>query len=188
MTDKAEKKVFPTIIVKDGVMSSGHENEMRAREADAQRRRQHQDNQYRMSQQGVGADGGIARLGSNRMVTQDAPRLVLHYRKYDQQCVSEVTMVPKQNAPTEMEMMFTLVCIKCLNRKVTQGEAQLMVRQSHRNFSIDDRPQNQVPVRLDATGEFVQVAGKVTATDVIRCTNTGCGWAVKVIDSIVDEV
>lgn len=183
---KPPSNSFPTILVKDGVMSSQFENDMKQREQDAQRRRQHQDQQYKMSQQRVGADGGIARLGSSRMITQDAPHLVLYYRKYDQECVSEITMVPKPGSP-EMELMFTLVCIKCLNRKISQGEAQLMVRQSHRNFWIDDRAHNRMPVKL-SNGALVNPAGKVTVADVVRCTNTGCGWAVKIIDSVVDEV
>lgn len=184
-----EKKaaIGPTILVKDGVMSSQFENDMKAREHDAQKRRAHQDTQYQMSKQGVGADGSIARLGNNRMITQDAPHLVLYYKKYDQECVSEITMVPKQGSPAEMEVMFTLVCIKCLNRGVSHGQAQLMVRQSHRNFWIDDRVQNRMPIKL-STGAIVQPAGKVTAAETIRCTNVGCGWAVKIIDSVVDEV
>lgn len=168
-------------------MSGSFQKEMAQREENSNKRRAHQDNQHAMAQQGVGADGSIARLGSSRMVTQDAPHLILHYRNYNQDCVSEVTMVPKPGAPSEMEMMFTLVCYGCLKRGIRMDEAQLMVRQSHRNFWIDDRPKNRMPQMVELIG-MVSPAGKVTAADTIRCTNYGCDWAVKVIDSQVEEV
>ena len=183
------KETFPTIIVKDSaVLPDSFQNEMRAREENAKARRAHQDTQASMSKQGVGEDGSVSRLGNNNFIKNDAPRLVLTYRQYNnQQCISEATMVPKLDKPSEVEMMFTLVCMKCIIRGVPMAEAQLMVRESHREFWIDDRPQHKKPQVVEHIG-VVNPAGVVSAKDVIRCSNFACGWAVKINDSIVEEV
>lgn len=174
--------------MKDGTTSSAYDESMMRKEADAKRRRNHQDIQTKMSGQRHGGNA-VARLGSHRFITQDAPRLVLFYKKYNQECISEITMVPKPNSP-EMEMMFTLVCPRCLERKVSQGEAQLMVRNSHRSFWVDDRPANKAPKMVNMFGMMQQVlpAGTVTVKDIVRCTNLGCGWGARITDSIVEEI
>jgi len=183
-------KKSPNLLIKGRTLSSAWDQQQKARQEDARRRRQHQDAQFALSQQRMTMDGkdvGVARLGSNRLITDDAPRLVLSYRNYDQEGISEITFVPRQDKPSEMEMMFTLVCIGCLKRGIPQEDAQLMVRQTHREFSIDDRPQNKRPRFVENFG-MVSPAGLVTAKDTIRCSNVNCSWAVKIIDSIVEEV
>lgn len=179
----------PSILFKGGTPSSSWEKEQKEKQENARRRRQHQDAQFALSKQGMSGDNGlgIARLGSKRLITDDAPRLILNYRNYDQEGISEITFVPRQDKPSEMEMMFTLVCIGCLKRGVRLEEAQLMVRESHRQFSIDDRLKNKKPRMVEGFG-LVTPAGLVSAKDIIRCTNYNCNWAVKVIESVVDEV
>lgn len=186
MSDE-KRAAYPNILFKGGTMSAAFQTQMKEREHNAKLRRAHQDKQVAMSQQGVTSDGGVARLGSTRFITQDAPRLILNYRGYNQEGISEVTFVPRQDKPSEMEMMFTLVCIGCLKRGIRLDEAQLMIRNSHRPFWIDDRPENKRPRMVENFG-MVTPAGLVTTKDIIRCTNVGCGWAVRVIDSQVEEV
>jgi len=183
------KEIFPTIIVKDSaVLPDSFQNEMRVREENAKVRRAHQDKQASMSKQGVGVDGSIARLGNNNFIKNDAPRLVLTYRDYhNQQCIAEATMVPKLDKPSEVEMMFTLVCLKCVNRGVPMAEAQLMVRESHRKFWIDDRPQHKRPQFVEHVG-VVNPAGVVSTKDTIRCSNFNCGWTIRINDSVVEEI
>lgn len=185
-----KKEAFPQIIIKDpSASSSWFDKEMAQRTQDAERRRTHQDTQMQMAKH-RGGPADAVRFGSKRMITQDAPRLVLHYRKYGYDCVSEVTWVPMIGKPGAQELMFTLVCPRCLERKVPQGEAQLMVRESHRHFWIDDRPEHKRPVMVNMFGVEQQIlpAGKVTVADTVRCTNVGCGWAVRITDSMVTEI
>lgn len=186
----AAKRVFPEVIIKDpSANSRWFEEHIQRQTQDAERRRRHQDTQAKLAQRRMGA-GGVARMGSHRMITPDAPRLVLHYQKYGFDCLAEVTWVPKLSTPGEQEMMFTLVCPRCVLRKVPQGEAQLIVRESHRKFWIDDRPQNKRPTMVNMWGKEQQItpAGKVSVNDTVRCSNTGCGWTARITDSIVVEV
>lgn len=177
----------PTVIVKDGTVSSREESRIKESEADANRRRSHQDAQRMLSSMQLGPNN-VARLGNRQLVTQDSPCLVLFYRKLQQHCISELTMVNRPlNEGGGLEMMFTLVCPKCLARGVPQGQAQLQVRNSHRQFDVDT---SKSKVRRIETGTEVLLKhqhGTVTVKDKVRCSNTGCGWTCRIIDSVVDE-
>ena len=187
MTDFKFGGSSPTLIVKDGTRSSREDNRIKRMEADAERRRRHQDTQARMSQQGVGADGSVARLGNRRMVTQDSPSLLLWYVKQQTHCKAEFTMV--QTRDGGMESMIVMVCPKCVASGVPQGQAQLKIHKSHRNFDIDESKKGAERVHTGGGVEqIVMVHGKVTVHDVVRCSNTGCGWAARITDSIVTEV
>jgi len=179
--------IQPTVIVKDGTVSSREEHRIKAQEHDAERRRKHQDQQVAMSNQGVGADGGVARLGNQNMINQSSPRLVLWYQKQQIECLSEITMVA--GAAGQLEPMFTLVCPKCLERRVPQGQAQLQVRNSHRAFSVDTSKGGPRQVHIGGGQQHIVMEhGKVSVNDIVRCSNTGCGWAVRITDSVVSEV
>lgn len=188
MTDFKFGGSGPTLIVKDGTRSSREDNRIRKLEADAERRRRHQDTQARMSHQGVGADGSVARLGNRRMVTQDSPSLLLRYKKGDLECKSEITMVQSPGG-VGMEPMFTLVCPRCIERGTPQGQAQLQVRNSHRKFDVDTSKAGPQRVHVgNGVNQILMVHGTVTVHDVVRCSNTGCGWRARITDSIVTEV
>lgn len=186
MTEK--KAAGPTVIVKDGVLPSTWEAELNRREDDAKKRRRQQDVQQAMSNQRY-APGQLASLRSHRMMTPDAPRLVLHYRKYGFDCVSEIITNPTMDGDG-IETTFILVCPRCVLKGIAQGEAQLKITDSHRKFSIDTRVENRMPqvVNMFGTQQVVQPAGLVTVEDTIRCSNVSCGWAVRITDSQVIEV
>ena len=178
--------VAPQVIVRGGTLSSSQENLIKQHEHDANVRRDAEDQraQIAATQQGPGS---MASMRSRKLITQDSPRLVLYYKKFDQFCLSEITMVARQDGPG-MESMFTLVCTKCcFERGIPQGQAQLQIRESHRKFSIDDTKRGPRRVEFAGRAQIVQQCGTVTVEDVVRCP-TNCGWRVRIIDSKVEEV
>jgi hypothetical protein len=189
--EKAES--VPTIIIKGGTTSGRYDREIARRKADAEQRRGVQDAMYERRAKSQTA-GDLARIGESSFLTQGSPRLVLDYLNSDktirQQCKSEITMVPMKDDPTQLDMMFALVCPRCLERGLPAGESQMLVRNSHREFALDERKKGSV-VMLEYTWGFrepVVIAGTVTCKDIIRCANHNCGYAVRIENSKVVEV
>lgn len=187
----------PTVIVKGGTTSAAYDKEMAKRKADAERRRAIQDEQASVSRKGAHIDSGkgfsIARLGSARMITQESPRLVLYYMNKDktvrQECKSEITFMEHPTNVGEWDMMFAMVCPRCLERGIAEGESQMMIRQSHRTFWLDEKLKGTVVALRDPWGNLdpVIICGTVTTQDVIRCSNHNCNYAVRIQDSQVHE-
>lgn len=180
------------VLVKGGTSSSGYDNEMAARRADAEARRDKQGRMAEIGARGV-RPGEAARFGSARFMNEASPRVVLLYLNKDktvrQECISEITMI-EGKAQGELDMMFTLVCPRCVARGVPQGEAQCMVRSSHHKFYIDDKSKGQpVMVRDPFTGEpvAVRICGTICCDDTIKCDAYNCDWAVRIWDSCVQE-
>jgi hypothetical protein len=184
--------VAPTVFMKGGSTSAAYDKEMAKKRADAEARRAHQDRQMGLSQQSttLGGPAEVARLGSHRMITNDSPRLLLRYLNRDksvrQECISEITHIGGQ-APGDVDTMFSLVCPKCLERGLPQGEAQLFVRNSHRKFHLDSRKAGPRVVDTPYGREVVLVCGDVTVDDIVRCSNFNCDWAVRIDNSNVQE-
>lgn len=183
--------VAPTVIMKGGTTSSRYDSEMAKKQADAEKRRQHQDVQMSIAKKNAGADGSIARLGSHRMLGSDSPRLVLQYLNKDrsvrQECISEITHVNGANQG-ELDMMFSLVCPKCLERGLPQGECQLFVKNSHRKFHLDVRKAGPQRVESAFGTQIVLVCGTVSVDDIVRCSNFNCTWSVRIDASKVLEI
>lgn len=185
----------PTVIVKGGTTSSSYDKEMARRQADAERRRDIQDAQAALSQQGASSQDGfsMARLGSARMITEQSPRLVLYYMAKDnsvrQECKSEITFYEHPTKPGEMDMMFAMVCPRCLERGIAQGESQMLIKAVHRAFWIDEKLKGAVIPLRDPWGNLdpVIICGTVTVQDTIRCSNFNCTYAVRINDSKVYE-
>ena len=178
-------------MMKGGSSTGNYDKMMAAKTHDAEQRRNHQDHQFAMSQKQMGKDGSVSRLGSRSMINADSPRLVLKYLNRDrsvrQECISEITNVNGDKQGT-LDTMFSLVCPKCLERGIPQGEAQLFVRDSHRKFDLD--PAKAGPVRVNTVDgmQIVLVCGVVSVRDIIKCSNFNCTWAVRIDESNVMEV
>lgn len=165
-------------------MSSALTTQIQKDEADANRRRSLQDRQRQIAGN-AHAPGSVASLRSKKLITEDSPRLVLWYRKYDQYCLSEITMVAMPEGGG-MEPMFTMVCTTCIRRNVPQGQAQLQIRNSNRAFSLDETKRGPKKVEFGQTAQIVQQCGTVTVEDAVRCGN--CGQRYRIVDSKVEEV
>jgi hypothetical protein len=174
----------PQVFVRGGTMSSKQSNDIAQFEANSNQRRAQQAQQQQIASAQHGP-GSVASLRSRKLITQDSPRLVLWYKKHNQYCLSEITTVAKPSGDG-MEMMFTLVCTRCLERRVPQGQAQLQIRESNRKFSIDDTKRGPKRVEFGTSVQVVQQCGTVTVEETVRCG--ACGWAVRIVDSKVEEV
>jgi hypothetical protein len=181
------------IIVKGGTTSSAHDKERAKQKAMTELGREHQDKQQRAADLGAGMtkEGFVAsRLTSLKMMDGGSPRLVLYYLNRDksirQECIAELVQTP------DGDMMFTMVCPKCLERGEPHGSSQVMVRKSHRRWELDVARAGEVvpvydPFHKQMMG--IRICGVIEAGDeILRCTNLGCAWAVKISKSNVEEV
>lgn len=186
------KSESPMVLVKGGTSTSSYDNEMARRAHEAETRRAHED-ALRAKVESAPQDGAVGRIGAQKLVTAESPKLVLDYLNRDgslrQQCISEITACP---IPGDLlggvDMMFTLVCPRCLERGLVSGESQLMIQNRHRKFHIDERKRNVIPVETPDGTIFVHIAGTVFVDDIIRCSNFNCNWTVRIDDSKVREV
>jgi len=187
----------PITIVKGGTTTSRYDAEQSRRKLDADRRRAHTDRMYATRDHAI-KQGDAARIGALRMVNEESPRLVLNYLNRDktirQQALSEITLLPVAKKKNEWETTFTMVCPRCVERGVAQGEAQMHVRDSHRKFTLDERRKGEVVVvsfQYDDGTKFQQavlIAGTVSVHDTVRCDNYNCDFACRIDDSNVIEV
>jgi len=182
----------PTVIMKGGTTSSRYDNLLAERKADAEERRAHED-WVADKVEHAHEEGALARIGEQKFLTQESPRLVLLYMNRDgsvrQECISEITMYPIPGSFTgELDIMFTLVCPKCLERGVSSGDSQLMVQNRHRKFHRDERQKKVVQVMTPFGPQIVHQDCTVTVDDIVRCSNYNCTWAVRIADSKVYEV
>jgi hypothetical protein len=187
----------PIGIVKGGTTSSHYDNEMASRKADAERRRAHQDTAAAMSGK-VTRSGEAARLGSMNLISSASPRLVLKYLNRDktvrQEALAEITTLPDPSNPIIIDVMFSMVCPRCVARGVEQGQAQLMIRNSHRKWTLDERKKGSiVMVEYHYPGSVpfrkpVVIAGEVTVEDIVKCDNFNCDFRCRIDKSNVYEV
>jgi len=183
----------PLGMVKGGTTPASYDAEMNRRREDAERRRDHQDRAYAWQTQAQ-KHGEAAKLGSMMFMDRGSPRLVLYYMAKDGtvafECKSEITLVPDEEKPTQWQTMFAMVCPKCVARGVPQGESQMLVRDTHRRFWLDERRKGEIVMLKYTWGfrESVILAGTVTVQDVVKCSNFNCDYAVRIEDSKVYEV
>jgi hypothetical protein len=185
-----------TIIVKGGTTSSALDKTRAQQTARAEAGREHQEKQERAAKFGAGmTPGGFVHssLTSMRMMDNGSPRVVFFYLNKDktvrQECVGEIVMLP------DGDEVVTLVCPRCLESGEVHGSAQVMIKKSHRKFYLDTRTPAQggkagTLVQLvdpDRKPFHVRVCGTVFVDDIIRCSNVGCQWAVRISDSKVEE-
>jgi hypothetical protein len=178
------------IIVKGGTTSSAYDKQ-RAKQAHmSEVGRAHQDRQQAAAAHGAGMtkDGFVhAKLTSLRMHDTGSPRVVFYYLNRDksvrQECVGEIVLTP------DGDELFTLVCPKCLERGEPHGSSQVMVRKSHRKFFLDTKQEGKMVQLIDPYGVpfYVRICGTIFVDDLIRCSNFGCTWAVRIADSKVEE-
>ena len=187
---KTEKDYLPTVIMKGGTTSSAYDKAMAAAAFHANARREQQD-AMRQEVEGAVEDGSaVGSLGEQRFITAESPKILLQYMNDDgsvaQECVSEIMQYPDPfGGPPDI--MFVMVCPKCVARGVPQGEAQVMVKNRHRKWFLDERKRGVVNVEVPGIpgGQILHRAGTVTCNDIIRCSNFNCDWAVRVDDSKV---
>jgi hypothetical protein len=179
-----------TVIVKGGTSTSAYDKDRAMREHQSELGRKHQAKQEESARLGPGMtkDGFVhSKLTSLRMMDSGSPRVVFAYLNKDksvrQHGVGEVVVTG------DGDMLFTMVCPKCLERGESHGASQVMVKNSHRKWYLDTRKQGTMVELRDPDGVpfYVKICGTVYVDDIIRCTNVNCTWAVRIADSKVEE-
>ena len=182
----------PTVIMRGGTVSLRQETEWAKHRAEADQRRAIDDEQRRTQGARQTAEGFEVsqQLSMGKMVNSLSPKLVLHYMNRDgsvyQDCESEITQIPDETNASKMITMFAMVCPRCVSRGRPQGLSQMLIRDSHRKFYIDDRKKGPQPL-MDAWGMRKQiiVAGTVSCDDIIKCTSEGCDYRCRINNSEV---
>lgn len=178
----------PTVIMKGGTTSSRYDQAIQEKEADAKRRRAYQDAVRRMIETDVAQGGGVGGFHEQKLVSAESPKLLFQYMNADgsvaQECVSEITVYPDPFG-TLTDMMFTIVCPKCMERGLSMSECQVMVKNSHRKWELDERTRGVVLVDTPWGQQALHRAGTVTVQDTVRCSNFNCDWAVRIDNSKV---
>jgi len=193
MSDDGDRRssigASPVVIVKGGTTSSSFDKEIAKQQHIAEMGRAHQDKQMAAAAKGdhMSKDGFVSsRLLSMKMMDSGSPQLVLYYMNRDgsvrQECISELVIM------ADGDMTFTLVCPKCMERGVPPGLAQIMVRCSHRKFTLDPRHAGTITLITPDGPRMVRTCGTVYSEEILKCANYGCTWRVKVDNSKVYEV
>lgn len=191
--------VAPHVFVKGGTSSSTYDKELAQRRAQAEARRAGVD-KMAADVRNADASQGVMSAMMSRTAAADGssqvPKMVLNFlgaeRKVVQQAVVDLVTVPRSDGG--VEMAFIMVCPDCVARGVPEGDAQMLIRDSHRKFFVDVTKAGIVPVEKyeyagkDASGDdtFVRVleqqpvVGKVTVNDRIKCANYNCTFACRI--------
>ncbi len=180
------------VMVKGGVNPQSYENYLNKKKQDAEKNRNLQDQQIKIAKKfnsNFYIKEEIASLVSNNL-DQNSPKLVLHYmdraKNIVQDAICEITMIPDQ-VSGKLVLMFTLVCPHCVQRNVPMQEAQLMVRENHRKFYLDERVK-VAEVIVNGVKEIIPIAGLVTCDDIIKCSNFNCNFKCRIENSKIWEV
>jgi hypothetical protein len=174
-TEAPSKQVSPIIIVKGGSTPASYDKEIHELEADAEKRRDEQDEARKLCSKPVEEGGGQL---YNKWFghPKDDPKVLIKMvnskgeTEYEMLCELVV-----EELATSMSLIF--VCPDCVERGIPQGQAQVRVNDKHRKFFLDDRTKGQ-PIMFD--GEVYVSAGLITDSETLRCSNFQCGFKCKI--------
>jgi hypothetical protein len=191
MAEQPKRAPLPTILVRGGTTSSSQDRNWAKSRADAEARRAYDDQMIAAAKAKAGLTAGPKGVEVNGMQTRQlspmSPKLVLYYVKTDQDCICEISHLPHPSDPTKLDMFFVFVCPRCIAMGRPQDSSQILVRESHRKFHIDQRKAGPKRVTAMGVSTVVLVAGEVTVDSILRCDAEGCGWACQIAESRVME-
>lgn len=172
-----------TSFVRGGTISSGYEQGLKQRQADAESRRSHQDQQYQTAK----ADPTSARVSTiaNLGGHKNHAAIVLEFRNSDNKAEEFMVceLFAAQGAdPTELSL--NMCCPFCA-LIVGSDESQFKFSNKHRKFELDTRGQGDLWVNPNNPEEFVHLAGKIQLTEAVTCPGLGCGWRFKIESSVI---
>lgn len=191
-TSKPRGVVAPVGLVKGGSTTARFDRSVLREEQRAERARDGE--RSRRAAQGVyQTPKGMVHssLAEHSTMSRETPRVVLNFLNRDktirQQCICEVLAAPAPDGSVSLSV--TMVCPRCVARGIPQGQAQLIIRDTHRKFWIDDKRKGQIEEVIspgEAT-EFIVICGTMTAKDRIRCAHHNCDFACRIDASNVFE-
>lgn len=179
------------MFVRGGTHTSGHDRMMAERVADAERRRDVAAKERQLAAVPI-EDGGAQMFTNNMALNPQAeaasvllkyctPRGEVKHANGDEiYCVAEVLMMGGGDLAVQ------LVCLRCKERGVHQGECQLLVRQSNRKWHLDTRGWDGSsasfphkagqPFMFD--GKPYRSAGVICDSERFSCPN--CSWSARI--------
>jgi hypothetical protein len=178
------------MFVKGGTTTSAWDREKQEQYARSDALRAHQDRQYDAIHSAQDKPNIAAGMLSHELLGRGNPKVVIEYVYGDsalnRECLAELCMAPKVDNPDESEMVLVLVCPRCLQRTGRQDDSQLVIRESHRKFWLDDTKKGTWLNGVD--GSVHPIAGTITLADRVKCPALGCTWAFRIDDSKLREV
>ena len=173
--------------VKGGTTTLRWDLDQKKKVADADERRAVQAAKART----VAANPGEARMHSMKLGGRQTSAMVVLGLKHPKDnlimdwLTCELSAQPSDTPGQPPELILQMICIRCVQRGVQSGEAQMMIRQSNRKFYLDEKRKGELWVNPVDRNEILTLAGTVTTDDWIKCPGLGCNWEFKIADSVV---
>lgn len=193
-TTKPAAPLAPLGLVKGGSTSSRFDRTVQREEHRAERARNAERSRRAVAAQGLQqTPQGLVHstMAEHTSMGRETPRIVLTFLKRDrsirQQCVCEVLATVGPDGDPRLSL--TMVCPRCVARGIPQGQAQLIIRDDHRKFWIDDKRKGQIEevISPGEPTEYIVICGTITAQDRIRCSHHNCDFVCKIDGSNVYE-
>lgn len=187
-----QKKIagVPMGLVKGGTTSSAWDQRVAKHHAQSDRLRSHYDWQRDQIARAANSPNERAAMMSLNMLSTESPKVVLTYKyrdsALDRECICQLAMAPNPDDPGTQGMILVLVCPKCLERHGRQDDAQLQIKDWHRQFWLDDTKKSVYVNPHD--GSVHQIAGTITSADAMTCSALGCTWRFRIDNSKLYEV
>ena len=173
--------------VKGGTRSSRRDREIAETEADAEHRRNVQDQERAIASIPIEQGGGKMfshHFGHPTDDTKILVKFVNSKKETDFELLCDIGV--SGNADF---LYFQFPCPDCVSRGVPQGQCQLLVRDNHRKWSLDDRTKGEIIRWRDDDGlQIYYSAGRIKDTEILQCSNDGCSLCVKIHDNMMYRV
>ncbi len=177
------------VFVRGGTTSDAWDQQKARQYAQSDALRAAQDGRYQAIDEAQGKPNIATGMLSRQLLSRANPKVVIEYVYGDaalnRECLAEIALAPLPDNPDESEMVLVLVCPHCLKRTGRMDDSQVMIRESHRKFWLDDTKKRVWHNHAD--GSVHMLAGNVTLKDRVKCTALGCAWAFRIDDSKLRE-
>jgi len=181
--------------VKGGTTSLRHDQEVEKRYAEAEERRRAEAARHQFAL----ANPDEARVHSMKLSDRSRDAKVVLAVKHAKDTTLTAWIECELIVRPDGELWLQLACPRCIFRHHRHlSDAQLLIRQTHRWFDLDERTKDQRKPGLtglcrgdlwvnpdEPHGPPIVVAGTITVKDLIRCSNLGCDWAARIDDSVI---
>lgn len=192
--------------VKGGTTSARHDEQVARQRADAEYRRAEEDRRRALARDNplddvarVMQTGNAIRQREMQLGGDSYAQVVLGVKMPKESELVFLQTAELFSPMGDSELMLQMCCMRCIYRfGRTMSEAQTRIRQSHRDFSIDQRKRDQrkpnpllgicagdIWVNPEDPNEVITVAAMVTTHGWQTCDALGCGWQFRIDDSII---
>lgn len=170
--------------VKGGTVTMRYENDLAARRADAEQRRDQQVSQFNaVKKDPVGARMQTADLGSQ----QKHPAIVLEIQD-NNRTVTEYIRCELTAGRTDPEELVLVLCCPYCAVKYGSAEAQIHISSKNKRLYLDIRRAGELWVNPLDVNEMVTLAGTITMEERAKCPGLGCTWAFRIDNSVIKPV